>query len=88
MIDTLDMDLKPSTHMICMAYQDVPGVVGKVGTILGKNQINIARMEVGRAEKGKLAMILLAVDDPAKPEVLEEIRVAINAHDVRSVLLP
>jgi D-3-phosphoglycerate dehydrogenase len=87
-VDTLPMDLRPSRHMVCMIYQDVPGVVGKVGTILGKNAINIARMEVGRAERGKQAMILLAVDDPVKNEVLEEIRVAINAHDVRALLLP
>jgi D-3-phosphoglycerate dehydrogenase len=87
-IDTMDIDLRPSKYMLCLAYLDVPGVVGKVGTILGQNRINIARMEVGRAERGKQAMILLAVDDPVTPEVLEEIRKAINAHDVRAVTLP
>jgi D-3-phosphoglycerate dehydrogenase len=87
-IDRLDIDLKPSRFMVCLSYVDVPGVVGKVGTILGRNQINIARMEVGRAERGKLAMILLSVDDPVKPEILEEIRTAINAHDVKAVTLP
>ncbi len=87
-IDRLDMDLKPSRHMVCLAYADVPGVVGKVGTILGRNRINIARMEVGRAERGREAMILLSVDDPVSPEILEEIRTAINAHDVRAVTLP
>jgi D-3-phosphoglycerate dehydrogenase len=87
-IDRLDMDLRPSRHMICLSYVDVPGIVGKVGTILGQNQINIARMEVGRVERGRQAMILLAVDDPVKPDVLEEIRRAINAHDVRTVMLP
>jgi hypothetical protein len=39
-------------------------------------------------ERGKQAMILLSVDDPVRSEILEEIRRAINAHDVRSVLLP
>jgi len=87
-IDRMDIDLRPSRHMVCLAYVDVPGIVGKVGTILGQNQINIARMEVGRAERGKQAMILLSVDDPVKPEILEEIRRAINAHDVRAVTLP
>ncbi len=87
-IDRMDIDLKPSRFMVCLAYLDVPGVVGKVGTILGQNQINIARMEVGRSERGQQAMILLSVDDPVKPEILEEIRKAINAHDVRAVTLP
>jgi len=87
-IDRMDIDLRPSKHMVVLAYNDVPGIVGKVGTILGQNNINIARMEVGRAGKGQQAMILLSVDDPVKAEVLEEIRKAINAHDVRSVTLP
>ena len=87
-IDSMDIDLRPSRFMVCLSYVDVPGVVGKVGTILGQNQINIARMEVGRAERGRQAMILLSVDDPVKPEILEEIRRAINAHDVRAVMLP
>jgi D-3-phosphoglycerate dehydrogenase len=87
-IDRVDIDLRPSKYMVALSYLDVPGVVGKVGTILGQNQINIARMEVGRVERGKQAMILLAVDDPVRPELLEEIRRAINAHDVRAITLP
>jgi len=87
-IDTMDIDLRPSKHMVVMAYVDQPGIVGKVGTILGQNNINIARMEVGRAGRGQQAMILLSVDDPVKTDVLEEIRKAINAHDVRAVTLP
>jgi D-3-phosphoglycerate dehydrogenase len=87
-IDRLDIDLRPSQYMVSLAYLDVPGVVGKVGTILGQNQINIARMEVGRAERGKQAMILLSVDDPVNSDILEEIRRAINAHDVRAITLP
>src|SRR6185503_7412971 len=87
-IDTMDIDLRPAKHMVVLAYLDVPGIVGKVGTILGQNNINSARMEGGRAGKGQQAMILLSVDDPGKAEVLEEIRKAINAHDVRSVTLP
>jgi D-3-phosphoglycerate dehydrogenase len=87
-IDRLHIDLKPSRHMVWLLYVDVPGVVGKVGTILGQGQINIARMEVGRVERGRQAMILLTVDDPVKENVLEEIRRAITAHDVRAIFLP
>jgi D-3-phosphoglycerate dehydrogenase len=74
--------------MVVMVYIDMPGIVGKVGTILGQNNINIARMEVGRAGRGQQAMILLSVDDPVKQDVLDEIRKAISAHDVRAVTLP
>jgi D-3-phosphoglycerate dehydrogenase len=87
-IDTMDIDLRPAKHMVVMSYIDMPGIVGKVGTILGQNNINIARMEVGRAGRGQQAMILLSVDDPVKQDVLDEIRKAISAHDVRAVTLP
>jgi L-serine deaminase len=60
----------------------------EVGRAERGKQINIARMEVGRAERGKQAMILLSVDDPVNSEILEEMRRAINAHDVRAVMLP
>lgn len=86
-IDRMDIDLRPSRYMVCLEYLDVPGVVGKVGTLLGTNGINIARMEVARVERGKKAMILLSVDDPVRPEILEEIRRAINAHGVHAVTL-
>ena len=56
--------------------------------VFRNSNINIARMEVGRAGRGQQAMILLSVDDPVKADVLDEIRKAINAHDVRAVTLP
>ena len=87
-IDNLDMDLKPSRHMLCMQYQDVLGMVGKFGSILGKASINIARMEVARTEKGKQAMILLTLDEPVPPEVVEEIRKTVSVYDIRVVTLP
>ena len=46
-----------------LANKDVPGVVGIVGTILGKNGINIAGMELGRGEKGGNAISFIHVDD-------------------------
>jgi D-3-phosphoglycerate dehydrogenase len=87
-IDDLDIDLKPSRHMLCMHYRDVPGVVGKVGTLLGKNGINIARMEVGRTERGKQATTIVTLDEPAPPPVVEEIRKAIPLDDIRPIFLP
>jgi D-3-phosphoglycerate dehydrogenase len=87
-IDNLDIDLKPSRYMLFLSYKDVPGVVGKVGTVLGDNRINIARMEVGRTERGKQAMITLTLDDPAPPPVLEQIRKAVPLDDIRAITLP
>ncbi len=87
-IDDLDIDLKPRRDMLCMHYRDVPGVVGKVGTVLGRNGINIARMEVGRTERGKQAMALLTVDEQVPPSVVDEIRQTIQLDDIRPIFLP
>ncbi len=87
-LDNLHIDLKPSRYMLYLWYRDVPGVVGVVGTVLGRNRINIARMEVGRTERGKQAMIMLTLDDPAPPPAVEEIRQAVPLDDIRAITLP
>ncbi len=87
-IDDMDSDLKPSRHMLCMYYRDVPGVVGKVGSILGNHNINIGRMEVGRTARGQQAMILLTLDDPVPPPVVDEIRGSVPLDDIRPIYLP
>ncbi|MBI2900709.1 MAG: phosphoglycerate dehydrogenase [Planctomycetes bacterium] len=86
-INTLDIDLRPSKYMLFIQYPDVPGVVGKVGTILGNHGINIARMEVGRTGRGQQAAILLTLDDAATAAALEEIRKSVQPLDIRSVVL-
>ncbi len=86
-INTMDIDLRPSKNMVYMQYPDVPGMVGKVGTILGAHGINIARMEVGRMGRGQQAVILLTLDDPITPAALEELRKTVQPQDIRSVTL-
>ena len=49
-------------------------MVGNVGTLLGKNGINIAGMELGRSEKGGNAISFIHVDDRCPAEALEELR--------------
>lgn len=87
-VDSFDIDLRPSRHMVVMVYPDVPGMVGKFGTILGEHRINIARMEVGRSAPGQRAVIMLAVDDPVPPKVLEELRAKAQLHEIHSITLP
>ncbi len=86
-IDGFEVDLKPSANMIVMFYPDRPGMVGKFGTITGKANINIARMEVGRAERGQQAVVILTVDDPVPPAILDELKAATGGQDVHLVTL-
>jgi D-3-phosphoglycerate dehydrogenase len=86
-INTLDIDLRPARHMLYLQYPDVPGMVGKIGTILGSHNVNIARMEVGRTGRGQQAVILLTLDEPATAASLDEIRTQVQPLDIRAITL-
>jgi len=80
-------DLKPSPIILLMFYPDRPGMVGKIGTILGEADINIAHMAVGRREKRGQAVIALTLDDAVPAPVLEKIRKAITVDDMFAINL-
>ncbi len=69
-----DIDMVPSEFMAFFRYKDIPGMIGKVGTILGENGINIANMQVGRRKLGGEALMGVNVDSSIKPETLEKIK--------------
>lgn len=72
-IDRYRIEVVPSQYMLVCHYVDKPGVIGRVGTLLGKNGINIAGMQVGRQSIGGEAVMVLQVDDPIAPALLEEV---------------
>ncbi|NPV53874.1 MAG: phosphoglycerate dehydrogenase [Firmicutes bacterium] len=72
-INDYPLDLVPSGYMLVIDYADRPGVIGRVGTILGRNNINIAYMQVGRKSAGGQAVMVLGIDDPASGDVLAEV---------------
>jgi len=86
-IDGFDIDLVPTQGMLLMTYPDQPGMVGKIGTILGQADINIAGMSVGRREKRGKAVVVLTVDDPVPDTVLQKVRRAIDAEEVHHIRL-
>jgi D-3-phosphoglycerate dehydrogenase len=69
-----DIDIGPSQYMAFFRYSDIPGMIGKIGTILGDHNINIAHMQVGRRKIGGEAVMGINVDTPIPDEVMEEIR--------------
>jgi D-3-phosphoglycerate dehydrogenase / 2-oxoglutarate reductase len=83
-----DVDMAPARYMAVFVYEDRPGVVGAVGTLLGQAGVNIAAMEVGRREVGGAALMALTVDSPIPPEVLESIEKAVGVDRLRSLVLP
>ena len=84
-VDGYDVDLEPTEHLAFFRYSDRPGVVGTVGRILGEAGVNIAGMQVTRDTKGGHALVALTVDSAIAPDVLEEIKTAMDAESVRAV---
>ncbi len=67
----IDIELGP--HMAFLSYDDVPGVIGKVGTIFGEAGVNIANMAVSRTTEGGKALMAFSIDSAAPPELVERI---------------
>jgi D-3-phosphoglycerate dehydrogenase len=68
------MDMIPEGYVIVSRHLDKPGVIGRASTILGKCNINIAGMQVGRVQPGEQAIMVLNIDSEVPEEVMEEIR--------------
>jgi D-3-phosphoglycerate dehydrogenase len=73
-IDDFKLEAVPEGYVLLLHNQDVPGVVGRVGTLLGENKINIAGLELGREHVGGMALSLFHVDDPVPDAVLDALR--------------
>ena len=64
----------PHGHMLVTRNRDVPGVIGRIGTMLGEHEVNISRFHLGRRERGGEAMAVIETDAPLKKETLDELR--------------
>jgi len=73
-IDGFHIEALPHGHMIVMRNRDVPGVIGRVGTILGQHGVNISRFHLGRRERGGEAMAVVEIDAPLQSDTLAELR--------------
>ena len=58
--------------MMYIVNEDAPGFIGRIGTLLGENAINIGTFNLGRREAGGEAVLLLSVDSPVKGEMLDK----------------
>lgn len=73
-IDGFHLEARPEGHLLVMRNRDVPGVIGKVGTILGEGGVNISRFHLGRRERGGEAMAVIEVDAQLSRETLQSLR--------------
>ena len=73
-IDGYHVDIVPQGNMIVTQHTDAPGIVGKVGTLLGDKGVNIAGMNVGREAVGGRAVMVLMIDQPLSADLVGQIR--------------
>ena len=78
MVNGYPIEAEPTGYMLFFTNYDRPGVIGRIGTILGDAGVNIAGMRLGRTQPGELAIAILNVDSPVPEEVMEKIRALPN----------
>ncbi|MBA3281279.1 MAG: ACT domain-containing protein, partial [Acidimicrobiia bacterium] len=87
-IDGHSLDVPPSSNLLVINNDDHPGVIGRVGTILGDAGVNIADMDVGRSPHRDGALMVIATSEPVSADVAEVIRAADGIASVAVIARP
>ncbi|MFO0896389.1 MAG: phosphoglycerate dehydrogenase [Pirellulales bacterium] len=74
--------------LLIFKHEDVPGIIGKVGTIFGAHNVNIGQMSVGRAKPGGRAIGVLNLDNPPPQAALDEVLKHPGIHSTTVIRLP
>lgn len=86
-IDNFKVEIVPDGELLLMYNNDKPGVIGNIGTLLGKNNINIARMHFGRETPGGKAISVVTIDIPASSKIIDEIKKLPNILSIKQISL-
>ena len=86
-VDAYQVEIELAGHMVVMLNDDRPGMIGRVGTLLGEEHVNIANMNVSRNVRGERAVMVLALDVVPPHAALERLRGLAGVYQVRSVNL-
>ncbi|MEI6631821.1 MAG: phosphoglycerate dehydrogenase, partial [bacterium] len=86
-IDGYYVEASPLGEMIVIQNLDKPGIIGNLGTLLGKQNINIAAMTFGRERLGGKTISVLNVDSPVSAEILDKIKKTENILAVKIIKL-
>lgn len=84
-IDKYEIDVAINEQMAFIKYSDKPGMIGIIGGILGKSNINIANLQLARETKGGDALVALTLDSEIPQEVLNELSSTLQAKFVKAV---
>ena len=83
----LNIEFTPEGFVLVLSYEDRPGMVGRIGSILGRLNVNIASMHVGRRTKRGRAIVVLLLDEDLTPAQIREVATAVEADFARLIRL-
>ena len=86
-IDDYIVDLPPSSHMLVVRNQDTPGMIGRVGTILGEGGVNIDEFDLGKGPAGDKPLMVLSTSTPVPVSVVAQLRRESGIVDARAIEL-
>ncbi|MBV7332978.1 phosphoglycerate dehydrogenase [Chloroflexi bacterium TSY] len=86
-IDDIWVDFPAKGHLLVSFHEDRPGIIGRVGTILGQWDVNISFMHVGRYSPRSSAMMILGTDEEVSSDLINEISTFDNIHWLTTVTL-
>jgi len=86
-IDDFPVNVPPSNYMLFTVHRDMPGIIGRIGSLLGSFNVNIASMQVGRKIVRGDAVMVLSLDDPLPEGLLSEILKVSGINDAYTVKL-
>lgn len=84
-VNEFPIEAIPEGDMLVLSNNDRPGVIGNIGTLLGKNNINIARMQFGREAPGGRAISVVSVDSLVPEDIIAEIKRLPNVLSVKQI---
>jgi D-3-phosphoglycerate dehydrogenase len=86
-VDDFPVNVPPNRYMLFTLHRDMPGIIGKIGSLLGSFNVNIASMQVGRKIVRGDAVMVLSIDDPLPDNILAEIMKVSGIRDAYTVTL-
>lgn len=86
-VDNFKVEIVPDGELLFLYNNDRPGVIGNIGSLLGKNDINIARMHFGRESQGGMAISVVSIDTHVSADIIDQIRKLPNILSVKQISL-
>ena len=86
-LDDFPINVPPTNYMLFTLHRDMPGIIGRIGVLLGQSNVNIASMQVGRKILRGDAVMALSLDDPLAEGLLDDIKEVEGIRDAYIVKL-